>query len=156
MAVAARDGTLRRNFQGYTVDTGVALVGLGASAISRFPQGYAQNQPGTGDYAKAVQSGAFATKRGHAFTRDDLIRGRLIEQLMCRFQTDRVELQQDYGASPAMLDALFDDVEAEFGAYVRRVPSGLEIPHEGRPLARMIARAFDAYELDRAGHSPAI
>ncbi|MEE4121296.1 MAG: oxygen-independent coproporphyrinogen III oxidase [Paracoccaceae bacterium] len=156
MAVAARDGTLRRNFQGYTVDTGVALVGLGASAISRFPQGYAQNRPGTGDYAKAVEAGSFATKRGHAFTPDDLMRGRIIEQLMCRFCTDRVELQRDYGADPALLDRLFAQAEAEFGAYVHRVPGGLEIPQEGRPLTRMIARLFDAYELDRAGHSPAV
>ena len=30
MAVAARDGTLRRNFQGYTTDEADALLGLGA------------------------------------------------------------------------------------------------------------------------------
>ena len=156
MAEAARDGTLRRNFQGYTVDAGTALIGLGASSISRFPQGYAQNIPVTGEYAKAVESGSFATKRGHAFTPDDLMRGRLIEQLMCRFATDRVELQEGYGASPALLDRLFARAEREFGGYVRRVPGGLEILPEGRPLTRMIARLFDAYELDRAGHSPAI
>ncbi len=156
MAEAARDGTLRRNFQGYTVDSGTALIGLGASAISRFPQGYAQNRPGTGDYAKAVESGSFATKRGHAFTPDDLMRGRLIEQLMCRFRTDRVELQRDYGASPVLLDRLFARAEAEFEGYVKRVPGGLEIPRHGRPLARIVARLFDAYELDRTGHSPAV
>jgi oxygen-independent coproporphyrinogen-3 oxidase len=32
----------------------------------------------------------------------------------------------------------------------------LVIPHEARPLARMIARSLDAYELDKAGHSSAI
>src|SRR5690606_5812405 len=45
LAVAAREGRLRRNFQGYTDDTASVLVGLGASSISRFPQGYAQNAP---------------------------------------------------------------------------------------------------------------
>jgi oxygen-independent coproporphyrinogen-3 oxidase len=156
MARAARDGTLRRNFQGYTVDDGLALIGLGASAISRFPQGYAQNMPGTGDYAARVRDGRFATKRGHAFAPEDLVRGRLIEQLMCRFRTDRAELVRDYGATPDWLETLFADTVGEFAGYLRRVPEGVEITPEGRPLARMIARAFDAYELDRAGHSPAV
>ena len=44
---AAKAGTLRRNFQGYTDDTAPVLVGLGASSISRFPQGYAQNASAT-------------------------------------------------------------------------------------------------------------
>ena len=156
MAVAARDGTLRRNFQGYTVDSGAALIGLGASSISRLPQGYAQNRSGTGDYAKAVQAGQFATARGHAFAGDDLLRGRLIEQLMCRFATDRVELQRAFGAQPDVLDRWFAGAEAEFAPFVTRVPGGIAIPREGRPLTRMIARHFDAYALDKAGHSPAI
>jgi oxygen-independent coproporphyrinogen-3 oxidase len=156
MARAARDGTLRRNFQGYTVDTGVALVGLGASSISRFPQGYAQNNPATGDYARAVGEGRFATKRGHAFNGDDLVRARLIEQIMCRFRADRAELERDHGARPAMLDALFEAMATQFDGFVRRVPEGIEIPQEGRPLTRMIARICDAYEMDTAGHSPAV
>jgi oxygen-independent coproporphyrinogen-3 oxidase len=47
MAVAARTGHLRRNFQGYTDDTCDVLIGLGASAISKFPQGFAQNASAT-------------------------------------------------------------------------------------------------------------
>jgi oxygen-independent coproporphyrinogen-3 oxidase len=156
MAIAARDGTLRRNFQGYTVDGATALVGLGASAISRFPQGYAQNDPGTGRYTDAVRAGRFATKRGHAFTKADHVRGRLIEQLMCRFRTDRAEVERDLGADPAELDALFAEARAAFGGLVRSTPGGIEIMPEGRPLARMVAHALDAYALDRAGHSPAV
>ena len=156
MAVAARDGTLRRNFQGYTVDDGVALIGLGASAISRFPQGYAQNRPGTGDYTRAIREGGFATGRGHAFAGEDLMRARLIEQLMCQFRTDRAELERDYGASAAHLDAMFEDVAERFGRFVTRDADGLAIRSDGRPLARMIARAFDEYAVDQAGHSPAV
>ena len=43
LAIASRTGALRRNFQGYTVDPHDALIGLGASAIGRLPQGYVQN-----------------------------------------------------------------------------------------------------------------
>ncbi|MEM8959179.1 MAG: oxygen-independent coproporphyrinogen III oxidase [Pseudomonadota bacterium] len=156
MAIATADGTLRRNFQGYTVDTGHALIGLGASAISRFPQGYAQNRSGTGDYAKAVCDGRFATKRGHTFAGEDLMRARVIEQIMCRFETDVQELTSTFGAPAEGLNALFDRVTLRFEGLVHRIPSGIRITQEGRPLTRMIARQFDAYAMDTAGHSPAV
>lgn len=71
LARAARDGRMRRNFQGYTDDTAPVLVGLGASAISRFPQGYAQNAASTGDYTRRIRDGVFATVRGHVFAGED-------------------------------------------------------------------------------------
>ena len=55
LAPAATAGRLHRNFQGYTVDDADALLGLGASAISRLPQGFAQNAPDVG--------GCLATRR---------------------------------------------------------------------------------------------
>jgi oxygen-independent coproporphyrinogen-3 oxidase len=39
---------------------------------------------------------------------------------------------------------------------VRITPDGFNILPEGRPLARMIARAFDEYEMRAEGHSSAI
>jgi len=76
LAIAARNGHLRRNFQGYTDDRCVALIGLGASSISRFPQGYIQNNAATTNYIKSIGSGigqrpkalplATQTKRGRA------------------------------------------------------------------------------------------
>ncbi|WP_093362876.1 oxygen-independent coproporphyrinogen III oxidase [Tropicimonas isoalkanivorans] len=156
MAQAARDGTLRRNFQGYTVDPAPALIGLGASAISRFPQGYAQNMSGTGDYTKAIREGRFATGRGHAFAGQDLMRARMIETLMCNFRIDREEILKDWGGNTALLDDMFGKAKETFGDFVSLTKTGLAIPEEGRPLARIIARAFDAYEMDKAGHSHAI
>jgi oxygen-independent coproporphyrinogen-3 oxidase len=156
MARAARDGSLRRNFQGYTVDPAPALIGLGASAISRFPQGYAQNISGTGDYTKAIRDGRFATGRGHAFAGDDLMRARMIETLMCNFRIDRAEILNEFGADPARIDRLLADSKAQFGQFVTVDAKGMEIAPEGRPLTRMIAKAFDAYEVNKAGHSTAI
>jgi oxygen-independent coproporphyrinogen-3 oxidase len=43
LALAAREGRLHRNFQGYTADAAPTLLGLGASAIGSLPQGYVQN-----------------------------------------------------------------------------------------------------------------
>ncbi len=156
LAKAARAGTLRRNFQGYTDDTSPVLIGLGASSISRFPQGYAQNAPATAQWKKAVEARQFATTRGHVFTPTDHWRGRAIEALMCDFRLSRDELIESYGADPAMLDALIERVVTRFGDFVKRTRDGLFIPHEGQPLTRMIATVFDEYTLSREGHSSAI
>ncbi|WP_333828529.1 oxygen-independent coproporphyrinogen III oxidase [Pararhodobacter sp.] len=156
LAVAAQNGTLRRNFQGYTDDTALVLIGLGASSISRFPQGYAQMNPSTSGWAKAVQAGQFATTRGHAFKGDDLLRGRIIEALMCDFSVKSAELIRDFGATPAFLDSLFAPVARKFGAFLQHDAQGLTVPPEGRPLTRVIAADFDAYAMAKTGHSSAI
>lgn len=156
LARAARERRLRRNFQGYTDDTAEVLIGLGASSISRFPQGYAQNASATAAYTKAVREGHFATARGHRFQGEDRMRARMIEMLMCDFAIDAAEIARDFGASPDALQRMFQDVQATFGEMVEIDEAGLHVPPEGRPLTRMIARAFDAYDLSRAGHSPAV
>jgi oxygen-independent coproporphyrinogen-3 oxidase len=156
MAIAARNGTLRRNFQGYTDDTAPVLIGLGASSISRFPQGYAQNASGTSDHTKAVRMGEFSTHRGHVFAGEDLMRARIIEALMCDFRVDRAELQRDFGVSDQRLDELFRNAASAFDGWVEVDANGFAIPPKSRPLARMIARAFDAYDQTKAQHSAAI
>lgn len=156
LAVAQRAGLLRRNFQGYTDDLAQALVGMGASSISRFPQGYAQNAPATGAYTKAIREGRFSTTRGHVFTDEDNWRARMIEALMCDFRISADEFIRDHGFTQAALAALFAPVKEEFGDMVQLDDSGLSIPEPGRPLTRMIARRFDGYEMEAKGHSPAI
>ncbi len=156
MAVAQQGGHLRRNFQGYTADTAPILIGLGASSISRFPQGYAQNVSGTSDYTKAVRAGHFATHRGHAFAGEDILRARIIEALMCDFHVARAELLRDHAVTPARLDTLFAAAASTFGGMVRVDASGFTILPQGKPLTRMVARAFDAYDQTKAQHSAAI
>lgn len=156
LARAQKAGLLRRNFQGYTDDLAAALIGIGASSISRFPQGYTQNAPATGAHTAAIREGRFSTAKGHVFTPDDLLRARLIEALMCDFRIDNAEIRAGHGLSQQALDDLYRPVAAHFGDMVRVTATGFEIPEAGRPLTRMIARAFDAYDLSKAGHSSAI
>jgi oxygen-independent coproporphyrinogen-3 oxidase len=156
LAVAQKAGRLRRNFQGYTDDTAIALVGLGASSISRFPQGFAQNDASTGKYTAAIREGRFATGRGHVFSDEDKLRGRLIEALMCDFRIDRTEIQRDFGFTEAGFDALVAPLKEQFGSLVEVGEFGVHIPVAARPLTRIIVRTFDAYDLSKAGHSPAI
>lgn len=156
LAVAQRTGKLRRNFQGYTDDTAEVLVGLGASSISRFPQGYAQNVSSTSDYTQRIRDGHFATARGHVFTEEDKMRGRMIEALMCDFRIDAAEITRRFGISQDKLQEMFSEVAAAFPGMVEQSAEGFSIPPHGRPLTRMIARGFDAYDLSKAGHSSAI
>ncbi len=155
MAVAARTGHLRRNFQGYTDDSCEVLIGLGASAISRFPQGYAQNASATAAYQRHVRAGEPATGRGHAFKGQDRLRARMIEMLMCEFRIANAEILRDFDMSEADLKALERRVAAQFPGVTRCTGAGFEILQEGRPLARMIARGFDEYEMRAEGHSSA-
>ncbi len=156
LAIAQRNGTLRRNFQGYTDDTSDVLIGLGASSISKSPQGFAQNAPGTSKFIAAVRDGQFATARGHTFKGDDRLRARLIEALMCDFRIDAAEILRDFDISREALFTMFREANTRFENILVISDNGLFIPQEARPLTRIIARAFDAYDLSKAGHSSAI
>ncbi|GAB4539607.1 MAG: oxygen-independent coproporphyrinogen III oxidase [Ruegeria sp.] len=153
---ALKTGRLKRNFQGYTDDQAEVLIGVGASSISRFPQGYAQNAPATSVHTKAVRDGRFSTARGHLFKGQDILRARLIEALMCDFRIDTAEILRDHDISAAELTAMYQRANDAFDGLLQITDDGLFIPPEARALTRMIARTFDAYDLSKAGHSSAI
>lgn len=154
--VAQRTGKLRRNFQGYTDDTSEVLIGLGASSISKFPQGFAQNLSATSDYTARIRAGRFATGRGHVFAGEDKLRSRMIEALMCDLRIDAAEIRESFDLSQDKLNAMFEGVAKDFPGMVEVSAKGFDILPQGRPLTRMIARGFDAYDLSKAGHSSAI
>jgi oxygen-independent coproporphyrinogen-3 oxidase len=156
LARALRDGTLRRNFQGYTEDVSEVLIGFGASAISHYPQGYAQNEPSTSKYQARVREGRLATARGHAFCGDDRIRGRIIEQLLCEFRADLGAIAASFGVSKAGVVAMTEGLEAALPGTTELAEGVLTIRDEARPVARIIARFFDAYEMSESGHSQAV
>ena len=158
LAAAARTGTLKRNFQGYTTDDAPALIGLGASAISQLPQGYAQNAPDIGGYQRSVGNGAFATVRGVALSDDDRFRAAIIERLMCDFAVDVDGLAARFGHNP-------DELVSSFVTLLQLQDNGLltvdghrvRMTAEGQPFVRLAAAAFDAYVAGgKARHSSAV
>ncbi len=153
---ALNAGQLKRNFQGYTDDQAEVLIGVGASSISRFPQGYAQNNPATSAHTKAVRDGRFSTSRGHLFKAQDVLRARLIEALMCDFKINSAEILRNYDVTAQELRDMYSAANTAFDGLLRITEDGLFIPPEARALTRMIARTFDAYDLSKAGHSSAI
>lgn len=153
LAIAAQRGTLRRNFQGYTADQADALIGFGASAISRTPDGYAQNAPDIAGYARAIAAGQLPIVKGVELTADDKLRARIIERLLCDFAVD--------------LDALapsqrFDDEISALAPFVDvgfvNIEGGRVVVLEpGRSFARLVAATFDAYlPTGRTRHSAAV
>src|SRR5690606_15428124 len=85
LAIADREGRLRRNFQGYTTDECETLIGMGPSSIGSFRQGHVQNLVAMGDYVRAVDAGELPVARGCVLGEDDRMRGWVIERLMCDF-----------------------------------------------------------------------
>lgn len=156
LTIAQRKGELRRNFQGYTDDPCDVLIGVGASSISKFPKGFAQNAPATSAHTTAIREGRFSTSRGHRFKGEDRMRSRIIEALMCDFRVDTGEITRDFDISASQLAAMYDQANRDFDGLLQITSQGLYIPEHARPLTRMIARSFDAYDLSKAGHSSAI
>ena len=156
LAMAARSGRLRRNFQGYTDDASEVLIGLGASAISRFPQGYAQNSAATSTYQGRIGDGVLATERGAALSSEDRLVGGMIEALMCDFRIDVAALATRLGVVGSMIEERLSHLEDAFPGLVRQKAGVFEIFEAGRPLTRLIARRLDRYRKDSAAHSVAI
>lgn len=155
-ALAAR--ALHRNFQGYTTDANEILIGLGASAIGRLPQGYVQNDTVLGSYAGTIALGELATARGYKFGTEDRLRAHLIERVMCDFSVDVEEACSAHGlAADILVDAAAKLKALEADGLIRFDGARLTVVDEARDLVRVVASAFDAH-LGQSGraHSRAV
>ncbi len=158
LALAARAGTLRRNFQGYTTDCADALLPLGVSSIGYLPQGYVQNASDFGAWKRAIEAGQFSTARGLALSPGDRARATVIERLMCDFAVDFGKIAAEMlGASDALDDAIEPlDALAQDGVLVRD-RRHVRVTEKARPFVRLAAACFDSYlQSARARHSVAV
>lgn len=146
LAIAARTGALRRNFQGYTNDAADALIGMGASSIGQLPQGYVQNMPATGEYQRAVETTGLAAVRGIAVSDEDRLRGYVIERIMCEFGFRFQPLRERFGriAEPVIAEALDYARHNSDGICVVE-NDGFHLTEAGKPFARSVAAVFDRY-----------
>jgi oxygen-independent coproporphyrinogen-3 oxidase len=146
MAVAYKERTLRRNFQGYTTDKSEVLLGFGASAIGHLPQGYVQNEVQTGAYAQSIAAGRLATAKGYGLTDDDRLRADIIERIMCEFSADLGDICARHGARPeAMLQSASRLKPLISDGVVRLDGDRLAVAKDSRFLVRSVAAAFDAH-----------
>jgi len=147
LARAQRDGTLQRNFQGYSTQAELDLVGLGVSAIGKIGNAYAQNAKLLEGYGKRMDEGRLAIVHGVRMSADDCLRRDVIQALMCqgRIEFPRIEAAhgirfRDYFAAelPRLAPMIDDDL-------VRVDDQSIEITLRGRLLMRNVAMVFDAY-----------
>ncbi|MGB6231031.1 MAG: oxygen-independent coproporphyrinogen III oxidase [Litorimonas sp.] len=146
LAVAAANGSLRRNFQGYTADPCATLIGFGTSSISQFEQGFAQNVKTVQAYGRALDAGEPATERGIALRDRDRVTAAAIEQLMCRFRIDADTLRTRFGplADSALRKAALIAHLDEDGLFEADA-QGFRVTDLGRPFVRTLASRLDDY-----------
>ena len=147
LAIAQREKTLQRNFQGYSTAGGVDIFGFGMSSISQIPDAYWQNIKELGDYAATVERGERPIIRGYLLTPEDRIRREVIMRMMCHLQLDYVQLSRELDIDFQQFFApeieSLEDMEVD-GLLVRSA-EGLQITDLGRLVIRNIAMRFDAY-----------
>lgn len=147
LALAQRNRTLHRNFQGYTTKAGADLYGMGVSAISSIGAAYGQNNRVLAEYHSAIASRGSATMRGYRLNADDLLRRAVITRLLCHAVILKREIEAEFhiafdsyfAAELAELSALRDDGLVELSAEEIRVTP------LGRIFIRNLAMPFDRY-----------
>ena len=159
LARALVDGTLHRNFQGYTTRGGASLYGLGISSISATPDAYFQNHKDLISYRAALADGRLPVERGHRLSIEDKRRRRLIMDIMCRRRLDFEQLDfalgLDVRATYANEIASFADLAAD--GFVELNDQTLRVTPAGLPLLRVIAARFDpALAATTTRHSAAV
>jgi oxygen-independent coproporphyrinogen-3 oxidase len=135
------NGTLHRNFMGYTTQNTSLLIGLGVSAISDLGNAFAQNDKTLHDYYQAVNAGKLPVKRGFFLNDEDIAFRKYIKDVSCKgvtkFEAADLALLKEY--SFPQLDSLVAD------GLVKYDDRGLELTEEGHYFIRNVCSAFDLY-----------
>jgi len=149
LSVARRNGTLHRNFQGYTTHAEGDLLGFGVSSISHVGDTFTQNVRELPLYEASIHAGRLPVTRGYTMSGDDRIRGTVIERLLCHAYLSKRDIEEQFGL-------IFDEFFApelsrlagfESDGLLRGVTSGvIEITPLGRVFIRTIAQVFDAFQ----------
>ncbi|MCB1858115.1 MAG: oxygen-independent coproporphyrinogen III oxidase [Gammaproteobacteria bacterium] len=147
LARAQREGTLYRNFQGYSTHADCDLVAMGVTSISMVGASYSQNVRGLEDYYQRLDNGHLPVYRGLSLTQDDLIRRDVITRLICNFQLDyqsisntwKIDFQDYFRNDLERLAEMQSDGLLELDAH------GIKVAPKGRLLIRNICMNFDAY-----------
>ena len=147
LAIAQKEGTLYRNFQGYSTKAGADLYAFGLSAISQFENIYAQNKKDFKEYYGRIDEGRPATNVGYRMTKDDHIRKEVIMQMMCNLEVDKRRVEDRFGID--FEDYFFDDVP-KLDPFIREgllanESEKIRVIGSGILIIRNIAMCFDAY-----------
>ena len=155
LSIAQVKGTIQRNFQGYSTRAECDMVALGASSISFVDGNYACNPREIEPYYEAIRAGRLATCRGFKLSDDDKLRRAVIMTIMCRFELDKKEIEEEFGIN---FDEYFAYEMKKLQAYAKHELVELSddkivVSAKGKIFVRAVAMQFDRYlrEADRAG-----
>jgi oxygen-independent coproporphyrinogen-3 oxidase len=150
MVAARDDGSLRRNFQGYTTHGETDLLGFGVSAISYVGNTFTQNHRELGAWSDDVGAGRLPVFRGYVQSRDDTIRAAVIEDCLChgRISKDEIERRFQIQFDHYFLSELMKLHEHERDGLIEgRMSRTIRITPAGRIFVRAVARVFDVFRL---------
>ncbi len=144
--------TLQRNFQGYSTHRRCDLIALGVSSISSIGPVMAQNAVSTIEYEAMIGRGRLPVVRGLVADRDDLLRGGIIQSLMCYDTLRFADFEAEYGIDfkDYFADELARLAPLAADGLVEVDAGGIEVTPKGRLLLRSVAMVFDRY-IDGSG-----
>ncbi len=144
---AFSEGTLQRNFQGYSTHANTDMYALGMSGISMVDSVYYQNTKDLNEYYEVLDEGRLPVIKKIQLTQDDKIRRDWIMHLMCKPSVKfepfnekwNIDLMVYFGDEWGRLDELEED------GLILRLNDEIRILEKGRLFLRNIAMVFDAY-----------
>ncbi|AJQ93595.1 oxygen-independent coproporphyrinogen III oxidase [Gynuella sunshinyii] len=144
---ALNEGTLQRNFQGYSTYGNMDMLGLGVSSISYINQTFVQNYRDIEQYEQVISSGKLASFKGYQLNDDDLIRQRVIQELSCngRLKFDALDEQFDIDSRAYFADEIRRLAFLADDGLVTVDNHAIQVTKAGRLLLRPICMVFDAY-----------
>jgi oxygen-independent coproporphyrinogen-3 oxidase len=153
LAVAQREGTLYRNFQGYSTHADCDLIGLGSTSIGQVGRCYAQNLKELEEYYAAIDAGKLPVFRGIELSDDDVLRREVITQLICHFHLDKPVVSKQFGIEfDAYFAAELKDLEGMQADGLLKLSTGrIDVQPAGKLLIRNICMVFDRYLREKQG-----
>ncbi|ALM54224.1 oxygen-independent coproporphyrinogen III oxidase [Halomonas huangheensis] len=147
LSLARRDGSLQRNFQGYSTQGECDMIGLGITSIGRVGNAYSQNVKTTSEYMACLDAGRIPVLRGYCLTAEDRLRADVIAALMCHEGFRFADIEQRHGIDFAehFADALDQLSEMVDDGLIEISQVGIRVLPAGRLMLRNIAMAFDGY-----------
>ena len=147
LAKAQQNKVLGRNFQGYTTDSRSDLLGLGVSAISALGNSYSQNHKDLAGYYYSIEHQGSALEKGLTLSKDDLIRQRVISDIMCNSMLDKTTISLAFEID---FDQYFADELQQLTPFVEdglvtNLPYAVIVAPKAQLLLRSICMVFDAY-----------
>ena len=147
LAIAQREGTLQRNFQGYSTHAGASIYGFGMSSISQTEDSYRQNLKELPAYYSGLDAGRLPLERGLILSDEDRLRRQVIMRIMCDRRINYANLSQRLGVD--FQDKFAREIESladlEADGLLHRDGGGFVVTGVGALLIRIIAMRFDAY-----------